>query len=461
MVLIILLVTVVTNELLKHSYVPVLNVNPQTELLGISESEQKIPKFMKQPNKMIMTQIIWTSILLLSCQDQPLSIKDCPKNDSLCRIQFAMAGWKISTKQGMELMPYLSNLEQDSIITQYFERSTSIIPPELCISARNSTTKDRCLDLLHRPHLWEGSRTAQQKGVFIDFPAAISEYSSLPLKKDDCINFGCLDKKADQAVTQQQFNTAAQYCNAIDSKKLMEECYFQIAEKMSVRFGTEFFPTALDICLGAGEYQVNCLEHVIELSIDRNRPYDFLKHTQLINGIKEFAESKVPSMKGRLVSKYWSSFSYDWMIQNKTIQWIDQLPNEARIEWFCTATYFFFSQLSKPIEIKNHLQWIQLIEGYLQKGLTFQPLREPGQPLPENNPKKTHIVLPNKEYRTLAKHYARIHSENENFNKSICVVEAAFYHQKDLYVEYSDLKSSTDQGIQRLFSEIPSSISKD
>jgi hypothetical protein len=435
------------NELLQ----PVLTVNPQLILF----------KFMQQPNKMFIIQII-CAILLLSCQGPPLSIKECPKDDSLCRIQFAMTGWEISTEQGKSLMAYLSNLEQDFIITQYFEKSTSIIPPELCESARNSTTKRRCMDLLHRPHLWEGNRTAQQNGVFRDFPASISDYSSLTPKKDDCVNFGCLDQKAEQAVGQQKIELAAQYCNAIDSKKLMAECYFQIAEKMSVKFGTEFFSSALDICLGAGAYQVNCLEHVIESSINRRMaPQDFPKHIQLVSGLKEFADAKVPSMKGRLVSKYWSSFSYDWMIKNGTIQWIEELPKEARIEWFCTATYFFFSQLSQPIEIKNHLEWIQLIEGNLTKGLTFKPLREPGQPFPGKKPNNTHIIQPNKEYRTLAKHSARIHSEQEALNKSICVVESAFNHQKNYFVEYSDLISSTDPGIQRLLRDIPSPSSKD
>lgn len=411
---------------------------------------------------MFMVQIIFSIILLFSCQSEPIYIYDCPEDDSLCRIQFAMIGWEKSTNQGKALMPYLSDLEQDIIVAQYFEKSTSVISPELCLSARNSSTKRRCKDLLHRPHLWEGNRNAQRRGVFIDFPASSSEYSSLPPKNSGCVTFDCLYQKAEQSVDQQKIEMAAQYCNAINSKKLMAECYFQIAEKISVNFGIKYFASALDICLGAGQYQVNCLEHVIEESINRRMgPQDFPKHIQLVRVLKEFADAKVPNMKARLVSKYWSSLSYDWMIENETIEWREELPQEAKIEWFCSAAYVFFSQLPEPIEIKNHLEWVQLIEGLLKEGLKIKDIGEEGQPLRVKKPNNTHTIHPNKEYRTLAKHSVRIHSEQEDLNKSICVVEAAFNHQKKYYVEYSDLSSSTDQGIQRLLRYISSSFPED
>jgi hypothetical protein len=239
----------------------------------------------------------------------------------------------------------------------------------------------------------------------------------------------------------------------------MAECYFQIAEKISAKFGIKYFNSALDICLGAGQYQVNCLEHVIEESINRRMgPHDFPKHIQLVRGLEKFADAKVPNMKGRLVSKYWSGISYDWMIKNETIEWIEELPQDAKIEWFCSAAYIFFSQLPEPIEIKNHLEWVQLIEGLLKEGLKIKELGEDGEPLRVKKPHNTHIIHPNKEYRTLAKYAVRIHSEQEELNKSICVVEAAFNHQKKYYVDYSDLSSSTDQGIQRLLLYIPSEV---
>lgn len=150
----------------------------------------------------------------------------------------------------------LKKLLQITVLTEHFPGQTT----ELCVLLEQSVDRTRCEQLNQRPHLWAESTPSTQ----LESPAALDSKTPTECPKDELYR-GCI---TNQAISEAQRGTAVLAqgtCTNIDDKMWRSECLFSAAEAAVLQRGAHGYGAATELCIVAGRFAENCLQHLIML----------------------------------------------------------------------------------------------------------------------------------------------------------------------------------------------------
>jgi hypothetical protein len=244
--------------------------------------------------------------ILFSCQSDPKQeIMDALQEDPQTAI---LAAEKIEDP-----------IKRTMIITELVEEFPHRTRP-LCDALPSTISKERCVRLNQRPHLWKPQKDHLQLN-----PPPIDQL------KENCTldphPTTCRTAQAQQFAKQKDVQKAMQACEAIEQTQWKSECYFTISEEISTHI--ELYRHAIDACDRSRQFAKSCWHHSVMGLAQRAEQHwnDWQWHKEMTTIIDDVWESRDPKMKEELRSHFWAQ-SIHRHIENSKLQ-IQNLPAEA------------------------------------------------------------------------------------------------------------------------------------
>ena len=144
----------------------------------------------------------------------------------------------------------------------------------LCPLLEEPTSREACARTADRGHLWtppvdtvEPSQGAPLAALPLPSLEAPNRLADLPVVAVDCDRRPSPDRcrsiAAEQSAEEGDATRAAGICLGLDAGATRDECHFKAAEAMARKRGIDSYPDAVDLCLVAGDFEGNCLGHVL------------------------------------------------------------------------------------------------------------------------------------------------------------------------------------------------------
>ena len=190
----------------------------------------------------------------------------------------------------------------------------------LCDALPTAVSKERCIRLNQRPHLWKPQKDYLQLN-----PPPIEK------SQEDCSldphPTTCRTAQAQQYAKQKQVQKSMQACEAIEQTQWKSECYFTISEELSTHL--ELYQDAIDACDRSRQFAKSCWHHsVMGLAQRAEQNWNNWQwHTEMIATIDAVWSVKDPQMKEELRSHFWAQSIHRHVEQSK-LQ-LDGIPPEA------------------------------------------------------------------------------------------------------------------------------------
>lgn len=246
------------------------------------ERRLRVPvRLMRAPRGLLaITVAVATAV---GCGDEAAS-ETC---EATCRVDTAVAAWARSPQEGAAAMQGVNDPTERMLIARTVMENGHIQGGEVCAFVDNASTRDYCMRLSHRPHLFEAPRQkadqrARASGGPVDsellpaaspvVPAATAPAADLANCEQGEDTTACADREAMRAARGGRVGEIAGLCNAIEAPKLRAECRFAAAEAAVKVGGAAAVPEAAPLCLAAGDYLAHCLGHVATRLAERAPP---------------------------------------------------------------------------------------------------------------------------------------------------------------------------------------------
>jgi len=264
--------------------------------------------------------------------DPIVMIEQCQTSD--CKSKWGVLAWRKGVHLGGQIMPTLTSLEQQVIMSEILAEQPTWLPREFCDSLSDSSVEKSCLRLMSRPHLW--AVTKKSLNLF-----TVKEQSFQFQKiTDDCGTLGCWQSLAVEKVREGKYQLAGKHCASEPVKTLREECYFKIAEVATL--GVE---QSMAYCYLASTYQSNCYEHLIE-------SYSKLTATQF----DSWSRARGIDMQ---LKKYWESLDPQFGMVIRARLW----GEVARLN--IEKSTNIGAKLLQEIPVEHHIQLISAFSHFL------------------------------------------------------------------------------------------------
>lgn len=157
-----------------------------------------------------------------------------------------------------------SDLEQQLAVEQIvIHGPPTPLPPGTCDLLERTPTRERCLALAERPHLYKLPRSDERGADGLDPVAIESEYTCLGTSAaGGDTPFEVAVAAALSAVAAERANPAVS-CDCLADREQERECRFMAAEQMTLQFGAAAIPKALAQCDFGGVFARDCVTHVL------------------------------------------------------------------------------------------------------------------------------------------------------------------------------------------------------
>ena len=207
--------------------------------------------------------------------------------DAQCRVDTAVAAWARSPQEGAAAMPAVTDPTERMLVARTVMENGHIQGGEVCAFVDNASTREYCMRLSHRPHLFEAprqkvpERTRAAGGPVdsellpagpVDAGAATAPAATLTGCAAGEAPTACADREAMAAARGGRSGEIAGLCNAIEAPKLRAECRFAAAEEAVRVGGSAAVSDAAPLCLAAGDYLAHCLGHLVTRLAERAPP---------------------------------------------------------------------------------------------------------------------------------------------------------------------------------------------
>jgi hypothetical protein len=253
-------------------------------------------------------------------------------------------------------------LQRTMIITELVQSYPNRSRP-LCDALPTSISKERCIRLNERPHLWK----PQKDNLKLNPKPITARQSNCNIAPHPIT---CRSAEAQIFAQQRQSELAMQSCAAIKETMWQAECFFTISEEFSNH--SDFYTESIEACDHSKQFAKSCWHHSVMglASSSEKHPNDWDWHRSMINQITTLWESRDPSMSLELQSHFWAQ-SIQRQTESGQLQ-SEKLPKEAIQHYRSSMAINALRFSSKSLQ--NLEEWAQIA----QNGFTERKKRARG-----------------------------------------------------------------------------------
>lgn len=186
----------------------------------------------------------------------------------------------------------------------------------LCAELETQSTKERCVEIALRPHLWDNPKpieihksTRQEGPTGKHLLPQVERKTPSYLTSNDnqeCTNGACWEQMARKATTIEQ---TTQLCRHIEKDLWRQECFFVSAETQLIEKG---YAHSAFLCMSSGELAANCFLHLSNTLAEQTPPalselqYEWTETIQKTTDIRSFWIHRDREFGNAMVAQFWA-----------------------------------------------------------------------------------------------------------------------------------------------------------
>ncbi|MGB0638921.1 MAG: hypothetical protein ACPGTU_06300 [Myxococcota bacterium] len=248
--------------------------------------------------------------------------------DAECRQEMIMSQWASDPQRAVQAVKELPDvIEQVAVVSALTDQFPGQVGP-LCRQLPRGISRDRCLEMNARPHLWNERETVQSISRAGSGPASsyllvadVPMSELIDVRGDPRVCAGeidphsCVWKQGIEYAREGDVEEAAKSCASVrtsanNAQTWRYECFFSVAEAHIQKWGRSRYQDTLALCGASGTFRAECITHTLTVlaqrvpSSDVGEPLVWAEHRMRSHDVSR--AWKDSPLRADILDKFWA-----------------------------------------------------------------------------------------------------------------------------------------------------------